>query len=86
MFNIVAGLPDYPEAVLIRGVEGCAGPGLLTKAFEIDIKLNGEDLSESQAVWLEDDGFAPVYKIGKRIGIASATEEYRDKLWRFTVG
>jgi DNA-3-methyladenine glycosylase len=84
MFNIVAGPPDYPEAVLIRGVEGSAGPGLLTKAFGIDLRLNGEDLSESKAFWLEDDGFSPVYKTGKRIGIASATEEYRDKLWRFT--
>jgi 3-methyladenine DNA glycosylase Mpg len=39
----------------------------------------------NQLFWLEDDGFSPAYKTGKRIGISSATEEYRDKLWRFTV-
>ena len=35
MLNVVSGIEDFPEAVLIRGVEGYNGPGKLTKALEI---------------------------------------------------
>jgi DNA-3-methyladenine glycosylase len=85
MFNIVAGREGNPEAVLIRGVEGAQGPGRLTKSFSIGLDLNGENLAESSVLWVEDDSFSAAYKTGKRIGIKSATEEYRDKLWRFTL-
>jgi DNA-3-methyladenine glycosylase len=83
MLNIVAGQAGSPEVVLIREVEGSPGPGRLTKAFSIGLDLNGEDLAVSKALWLEDDGFSLPYKTYKRIGIESATEEYRNKLWRF---
>lgn len=63
-----------------------AGPGKLTKALGIDMKLNGEDIRGSQ-VWVEEDGFQ-LKKGGieksARIGIDYAGE---DALlpWRFTI-
>ena len=85
LFNVVSGTKGHPEAVLIRGVEGYNGPGKLTRAMEIDRSLNGEDMTTSHKLWLEDDGCQPQYKAAKRVGIDYATEEYRDILWRFIV-
>ena len=85
MLNIVSGPEDFPEAVLIRGVEGFNGPGRLTKALFIDRSLNGEDLIDSDVLWLEDDGYEAKYTVGKRIGIDYATEEYKNILWRYTM-
>jgi DNA-3-methyladenine glycosylase len=83
LLNIVSGEKDFPEAVLIRGVDGYDGPGKLTKALKIERSLNGENLSKSDNLWLEDDGYMPKYKTAKRVGIDYATEEYKNKLWRF---
>lgn len=83
LLNIVTGEEGFPEAVLIRGVEGYNGPGKLTKAMNIDRSFNGEDFSTSKRLWIEDDGFHAEYQTSKRIGIDYATEEYREKQWRF---
>lgn len=83
LFNVVTGEKDFPEAVLIRGVQGFNGPGKLTKHLKIDRTLNGEDLVVSDKLWIEDDGFKCKYKTDKRVGIDYATEEYRNILWRF---
>ena len=83
LFNVVTGNKDFPEAVLIRGVEGFGGPGKLTKHLQIDRSLNCENLISSDKLWLEDDGFKVIYKTDKRVGIDYATEEYRNILWRF---
>ena len=85
MLNVVSGLSDFPEAVLIRGVEGYQGPGKLTKALKIDRSLNCEDLITSERLWIEDDGYKAKYKTDKRVGIDYATEEYREILWRYTL-
>lgn len=85
LFNIVTGKKGFPQAVLIRGIEGFNGPGKLTKHLKIDRSLNGEDLITSDKLWLEDDGFVPKYQAMKRVGIDYATEEYKNKLWRFIV-
>ena len=45
LFNVVTGPKDYPQAVLIRGVEGYEGPGKLTKVLKIDGNLMGMILS-----------------------------------------
>lgn len=84
LLNIVTGEKGFPEAVLIRGIEGFDGPGKLTKRLNIDRGLNGENLITSDKLWLEDDGVVSEYKAGKRVGIDYATEQYRNKLWRFT--
>lgn len=83
LLNVVSGEKDFPQAVLIRGVEGFDGPGKLTKALFIDRALNGENLINSNKLWLEDDGYKFSFKAEKRVGIDYATPEYRDKLWRF---
>ena len=83
MLNIVSGGKDIPQAVLIRGVEGYNGPGKLTKILNITGKLNGENLINSNKIWLEDDNFVCKFKSAPRIGINYATEEYKNKLWRF---
>ena len=83
LLNVVSGEKDFPQAVLIRGVEGFAGPGKLTKVLSIARTLNGENLITSQVLWLEDDGVKFEYKTAKRVGIEYATPEYRNKLWRF---
>ena len=83
LFNVVTGKEGFPEAVLIRGVEGYNGPGKLTRAMQIDRSLNGVDMTESTELWIEDDGVRLSYHAAKRVGIDYATPEYRDILWRF---
>ena len=85
MLNVVSGPEDFPEAVLIRGVEGFDGPGKLTKALEITGKLNGENLALSNKLWIEDDGSTPAYSTSPRIGIDYADRKDREKLWRFFI-
>jgi DNA-3-methyladenine glycosylase len=62
-----------------------SGPGKLCKALAIDRSFDGEDLTKSTRVWLEDAGtrISPEeIAAGPRIGIAYA-EEYVLKPWRF---
>ena len=83
LLNVVSGKKDFPEAVLIRGVETFCGPGKLTKPLQIDKSLNGENLAESDRLWIEDDGRRPSFKTAKRIGIDYASEPDKNRLWRF---
>lgn len=83
LLNVVCGEKDFPQAVLIRGVDDFNGPGKLTNALNIDRSLNGEDLITSTNLWIEDDGYSCDYRTEKRVGIDYATPEYRNKLWRF---
>lgn len=85
LFNVVTGKEGFPEAVLIRGVEGYNGPGKVTRAMSIDRSLNGIDLITSEELWIEDDGARPEYIAAKRVGIDYATEEYRNILWRYII-
>ena len=84
MLNFVTGQENEPQAALIRGLEGLYGPGRLTRKLQIDKSFYGEDVTVSQRMWIEDDGFKPEYKTGTRIGIEYAGE-WKDKLWRFYV-
>ncbi|MBQ8604740.1 MAG: DNA-3-methyladenine glycosylase [Oscillospiraceae bacterium] len=84
MLNFVSGTEGTPQAVLIRGVEGYKGPGKLTKALSIDRSFNGENLLESDRIWLEDGESLP-YTATPRIGINYAEEKDRNALWRFVV-
>jgi DNA-3-methyladenine glycosylase len=84
MFNIVSGCGGVPEAVLVRGVEGFAGPGRLTRALAISRVLNGIDLTRSRELWLEDDGTSGAFTAAPRIGIGYASPRDRARRWRFT--
>ncbi|MBQ2944639.1 MAG: DNA-3-methyladenine glycosylase [Ruminococcus sp.] len=84
LINIISGPAEHPQGVLIRGVEGINGPGRLTKQLGITCAFNGIDVNTSDVIWVEDDGFVPEkIHTSPRIGINYATQEYRDKLWRF---
>lgn len=62
-----------------------SGPGKLCKALGLDRSFDGEDLTTSKRVWLEDAGVRTRPEDiaeGTRIGIAYA-QEYALKPWRF---
>ena len=84
LLNVVTGKKDYPEAVLIRGIEDHIGPGRITKFLQIDRTLNREPLATSARLWIEDDGVPPPrFKATPRIGIAYATKRDQNRKWRF---
>ena len=84
LLNVVTGKKDYPEAVLIRGIEDHIGPGRVTKFLQIDRMLNREPLTASTRLWIEDDGAPPPrFKATPRIGIAYATKRDQNRKWRF---
>ena len=86
LLNVVTGTKDYPEAVLIRGVEGAIGPGRVTKFLQIDRTLNREQLATSRQLWIEDDDTKPpFFKSTPRIGIAYAIKRDQNRKWRFVI-
>ncbi|MDP1710451.1 MAG: DNA-3-methyladenine glycosylase [candidate division WWE3 bacterium] len=99
LLNVVCSGRDDPQAVMIRSLEIVSGdspapssalvrgPARLTKFLEIDRKLNGEDLVESRALWIEDRGVRTeqdVIAIAPRIGVDYA-KEWKDKPLRFVL-
>jgi len=62
------------------------GPGKVCREFEIDKTFNGEDIINSNKLWIEGGEEANLHKIikSKRIGIDYAGG-WRDKLWRFYI-
>lgn len=89
MLNVVTEAEGFPAAILLRAVE-CDGtlidgPGRLTRAFDIDRRLNRLDLTAREALWFEDRGEAVLrgsVKTYPRIGVDYAGE-WAKKLWRF---
>jgi DNA-3-methyladenine glycosylase len=62
-----------------------SGPGKLTRALLIDQKLYGEDLTQSNQMWLEDWGEKADQVVAtKRIGVDYAGK-WKDKPWRFYI-
>ncbi|NJK95271.1 MAG: DNA-3-methyladenine glycosylase [Bacteroidales bacterium] len=84
MLNVVTGKVNQPQAVLIRGLEHCYGPGRLTRAFKIDKSFYGEDLCSSHRLWIEADLHNVEIITGKRIGIDYAGE-WKHKEWRYYI-
>jgi DNA-3-methyladenine glycosylase len=85
MLNIVTGEENNPQAVLIRSVENCNGPGRLTKMLGVDNGFYGESLINSKRIWVEDSGYQPKYCQTPRIGIDYAGEIWKNKPWRFII-
>ena len=83
MLNIVTGEAGHPEAVLIRSCVEANGPGKLTKHLGITGELNRSSVVDSEALWIEDDGFSCETVTDKRVGIGYASQEDQDRLWRF---
>lgn len=85
MFNIVTGGEGSPEAILLRGVSGCSGPGRLTRMLEIDSRLNGMHLSDLKDLWIEKAQQKISYSAGPRIGVDYAGEYWSKIPWRFWI-
>lgn len=89
MLNVVTEQEGFPAAILLRAVE-CEdrlidGPGRLTRAFDIDRRLNRFDLTLGQSLWFEDRGeviSTGVLNTHPRIGVDYAGE-WAHKPWRF---
>lgn len=87
MLNLVVGPPDWPAAVLIRGVEGCHGPGRVTRALGIDRSLNRSAAHTDSGLWIEDRGVnvpRRLVKVTPRIGVDYAGPIWAQKPWRFS--
>ncbi len=82
-----------PEGVLIRAVamdgdEFIIGPGRVTRALRIDKRLDGDDATTSEELWLEDRGVRvpPRHLMrGPRVGIDAAGPYWAARPWRFWV-
>lgn len=88
MLNLVVGPPDWPAAVLIRGVAGIAGPGRVTKQLGIDRSFNRAPAAPSSGLWIEDrDVVLPrgAIQATPRIGVDFAGPIWAQKPWRFVL-
>ncbi len=85
MLNIVTSVEDDPQAVLIRGVENCIGPGRVTKLLGIDSSFKGEGLSSSSRIWIEDAPSVKEFKTGVRIGVDYAGDYWKSRPWRYYI-
>ena len=93
--NIVTEKKDFPAAVLIRAVKienidykKTNGPGKLCKFLEIDMKLNGLDITTGEKLWIIKSTkkiSKKLIKVDKRIGIDYA-KHCKNYLWRFIIG
>lgn len=88
MLNLVTGPEDWPSAILIRGVEGIAGPGRVTRSLRIDRALNSRAAAPSSGLHIEDRGIrVPDRRVTRtpRIGVDYAGPVWAAKQWRFIV-
>jgi DNA-3-methyladenine glycosylase len=84
MMNVVAGKMNEPQAALIRGIQGFEGPGKLTRALGITKAFYGEDLVQSDRIWITESGATPKFITTPRVGIEYAGK-WKNKPWRFLI-
>ncbi len=83
MMNVVTGQEGVPQAVLFRGLREANGPGRLTRLLDVDKAFYGEDLVQSERIWIEASELVPTYSTGPRVGIDYAGEPWKNMPWRF---
>jgi DNA-3-methyladenine glycosylase len=71
--NVVTEPEGTPGCVLIRGVDGIAGPGRLTRALGLSMAQNGLDLTQSE-LRVEAGGKVTSVLVTPRIGLRVAAE------------
>jgi len=82
-----------PEGVLIRGIvtgrgKLVAGPGRVTRYLKIDKGLDGDDVTDSKRIRIEDRGVrVPASRVrkGPRIGVHYAGRYWAARPWRFRI-
>jgi DNA-3-methyladenine glycosylase len=81
----VTGPIGFPAAVLMRAVEGIAGPARLTKALAITSTLNGQPASEATGLWFSEGLRSPRKLVMRsaRIGVDYAGSVWALKPYRF---
>jgi DNA-3-methyladenine glycosylase len=77
MLNFVTGAEGQPQAILIRGMKDFDGPGKVAKIVGIDKSFYGENLADSQRIWVENDGIKPEIIQKPRYGIEYAGEPWK---------
>lgn len=85
MLNFVTGKTEHPQAVLIRSVQDCIGPGRLGRKLQLDHSFYGEDIYNSKRIWVENYKSFKNIKKTPRIGIDYAEEPWKSICWRFTI-
>lgn len=85
MLNFVTGYEGDASAVLIRSVEGIAGPGRVGKTLQLDRSFYGESLVDSRRLWVEDSPGTTAYTTHPRVGIHYAGEPWISMPWRFVL-
>ncbi len=84
LLNVVSGVEDNPEAVLICGLDEIRGSGRVGRELKIDKSFYGEDLHTSKRIWIENGEELSDFMAKPRVGVDYA-EEWKDKLWRFEI-
>ena len=85
MLNVVTGSMDEPQAVLIRGIKQCNGPGRVGRLLNLDKSFYGIDLASSNRMWIEPSVYSFSNKINHstRVGIDYAGAFWKNKKWRY---
>lgn len=83
MLNIVTSVENRPEAILIRGIKGCSGPGKVGKLIKLDKSFYAENLQTSKRIWIEDSKTKTRIISTPRIGIDYTNDFWKNKPWRF---
>jgi len=85
LLNFTTNPNSFPAAVLIRGVENFSGPGRVGRELQLNQTFYGENLVESERIWVVDNNFNPPVEVSKRIGV-NYSGPWANLLWRFTIG
>lgn len=85
MFNIVTGPAGHPQAALIRALSGVNGPGKVSRELSLNGDFYGENLVNSERIWLEEGIKSPEILTGTRIGVDYAGQIWSSKPWRFFI-
>jgi len=83
MLNVVTGIENQPQAVLIRGVDNLIGSGKVGRELKMDKSFYGENLNDSTRIWIEDAPDIQNFSTATRVGIDYAGDIWKAKLWRF---
>ncbi|HEY5592514.1 MAG TPA: DNA-3-methyladenine glycosylase [Paludibacter sp.] len=85
MLNVVTGPENHPQAVLIRGIDNIFGSGKVGRELKIDKSFYGENLLNSNRIWIEKAPDEIVFNTATRVGVDYAGDEWKNKPWRFTL-